>query len=187
MMEQLTYKILDREITYTGRELRSGWVAGRTGLSGQAAAAFIGPCRVATEDLVDLEDARAGATIYSPRMAHLIIELPDCPLQVAVLRQHLLVCSLAEILLAADVIPRREGDDIYVQDRKLTVSIAAPYGGGSLIHLGINVDAAGAPVPAIGLEDLDVDPVVLLGDLLARFQAELKSCRQAETKVRTVS
>jgi len=187
MMERLTYKILDREIIYTGRELHSGWVSGQTGLSGNAAAGFFGPCRVATEDLVDLEDARAGAVIQSRRMAHVIIEMPGCSLPVAVLRQRLLVCILADILIEHHSTPRREGDDIYVQDRKLTVSIAAPYGNGCLIHLGINVDAAGAPVAAIGLADLDLDPVTLLGNLLGRFQAEMASCGHAETKVRPVS
>ena len=187
MMERLTYKILDREITYTGRELRSGWVSRQTDLSGDAAAVFLGPCRVATEDLVDLEDARAGAVIQSRRMAHIIVEMPGCSLPVAVLRQRLLICILADILIEHHITPRREGDDIYVQDRKLTVSIAAPYGDGCLIHLGINVDAAGAPVPATGLADLDLDPGTLLGKLLGSFQAELASCGHAETKVRPVS
>jgi len=186
MKAQLSYEILDREITYTGRELRSGWVFEQTGLSGDAAAAFFGPCQVATEDLVDLEDARAGATIQSRLMAHLIVELPGCPLPAAVLTQRLLVCILAEILTGRGVRPRREGDDIYIAGRKLTVSIAAPFRKGCLIHLGINVDASGAPVPATGLIELGVNPGELLEDLLGRFQAELASASRAEKKVRSV-
>jgi hypothetical protein len=186
-MKRLAYKVMDHDLTYTGRELRSGWVREWTGLAGEAAAAFLGPCQVATEDLVDLDDARAGATIYSRRMAHLIIELPGTTLQAGVLLQRLLVCQLAEILGEDGFSPRRDGDDIFIRDRKLTVSIAAPYDKGSLIHLGINVDAAGAPVPAIGLNDLKMHPETLLETLLGRFQAELASVRHAETKVRTVS
>jgi hypothetical protein len=186
MNKQLSYEILDREITYTGRELRSGWVSDQTGLTGEAAVGFFGPCRVATEDLVDLEDARAGATIESRRMAHLIVELPGCSLPAAVLSQRLLVCLLSEILVGRGVKPQRTGDDIFIGERKLTVSIAAPGRWGCLIHLGINVDPSGAPVPAVGLLELGVDPGELIENLLERFRAELASARRAERKVRSV-
>lgn len=179
------YRILDGMVPYTGLELRSGWVAAKTGLSGDAAAGFVGPCDVPTAHLVDLDDARAGAFIRAAAMAHVIVEHPACPLAQAVLRQRLLVCILAEVLGVARV--RRDGDDLYVAGRKLTVSIAAPAPAASLIHLGVNVDPAGAPVPAVGLDELRVDPVSLLGGLLERYGRELASIAHAETKVRTVS
>jgi hypothetical protein len=180
------FHIIPGEATYTGLELRSGWVAERTGLAGDAAAAFIGPCDVPTAHLVDLDDARAGFFIRAASMVHVIIEHPGCPLALAVLRQRLLVCILAEVLAPAGTI-RRAGDDLYYNERKLTVSIAAPGPGGSLIHLGINVDAAGAPVPAVGLRELGMDPIVVVNDLLQRYARELATAAHAQTKVRTVS
>ncbi len=157
-----------------------------TGLDGDAAAGFVGHCRVENDDLVDLDDARAGAHIESASMAHLIVEHPDCPLPVAVLRQRLLVCLLCEILSEMNLTVRREGDDVYYGGRKLTVSIAAPSSRSSLIHLGINVKPEGAPVPAVGLDEMKVDPKQLLGDLLERYRKELAACRHAEGKVRSV-
>ena len=182
----MNYTVLDDIVPYTGKELRSGWVREMTEHSGDAAAAFIGPCRVENEDLVDLDDARAGAYIHSELMAHVIVEHPGCPLQAAVLRQRLLVCLLCESLAERGLKLHRDGDDVYHDNRKLTVSIAAPSASSSVIHLGINVRPEGAPVPAVGLEEFGVDAKELVGDLLDRYQREMNSCKHAEGKVRTV-
>jgi len=182
-----TYRILGGVVGYEGTELRSGWVRERTGLDGDAAAGFVGPCHVPNANLVDLDDARAGEHIHAASMAHVIVEHPYCPLELAVLRQRILVALLGEILAASGRVARRDGDDLYYDDRKLTVSIAAPSPKASLIHLGINVDPAGAPVPAVGLEELGLEPGALLDRLLARYARELSTAAHAATKVKTVS
>jgi hypothetical protein len=182
----MRYRVLKEETPYTGKELRSGWVCQRTGLEGDAAAGFVGPCHVANEDLVDLDDARAGSHIESASMAHVIVEHPGCSLQAGVLRQRLLVSILCEILSEAKHTVWRDGDDVYYDRRKLTVSIAAPAAESALIHLGINIDPGGAPVPAVGLDEMDVEPQGLLTSLLERYAAEMESCHHAESKVRSV-
>jgi hypothetical protein len=182
----LKYTILEEEVTYTGRELRGGWVRARTGFSGDAAAGFVGPCHVKNEDLVDMDDARAGAFIKSAAMAHVIVEHPRCGLGTAVLRQRILVCLLCELLGERGHRVRRSGDDAFVDERKLTVSIAAPGPRSSLIHLGVNVDPRGAPVPAVGLDEMKIDAVELLKELLDRYVKELASAAHAEKKVRPV-
>ena len=183
----VSFKILGEKIPYTGSELRSGWVRERTGLAGDAAAGFIGPCDVPNANLVDLDDARAGSFIRAALMAHVIVEHPGCPLEAAVLRQRLLVALLGELLARAGKVAQRDGDDLYYDGRKLTVSIAAPSRASSLIHLGINVDPAGAPVPAAGLAEMGVGPALVLEDLLTRYAHELETAAYAATKVKTVS
>lgn len=186
-MAFMGYEVLEDSFPYTGRELRSGWVREKTGIGGGGAAVgWMGPCRVDTDDLVDLDDAREGAVIEASRMAHVIVEHPGCTLQAAVLRQRLLVCILGEVLRERGVRVLRDGDDLYVDGRKLTVSIAAPWRGGCLIHLGINVDPTGAPVPSLGLDELNVPPRELLETLLNRYQKELATAAHAELKVRSV-
>lgn len=182
----MDYRIIDEPLPYTGRELRSGWVAQITGFERDAAAGFVGACDVANEDLVDLDDARAGTFIKSARMAHVIVEHPRCGLDVGVLRQRLLVCLLEEILSGKTPGIRRDGDDLYIGERKLTVSIAAPSPASCLIHLGINIDPDGAPVAAVGLDELGIDAKELLDELLRRYRDELAACRHAEGKVRSV-
>lgn len=182
----LRFAILGAEIPYTGRELRSGWVGEHTGFSGDIAAAFFGPCHVATEDLVDLDDRRTGATIDAARMLHVLIEHPGCSMESLVLRQRIFVCILCECLAARGVVVVRDGDDVYVHGRKLTVSIAAPGPHAGLIHLGINVDPSGAPVSAVGLIELGIDERDLARELLDVYAAELVSAAHAQTKVDTV-
>jgi hypothetical protein len=179
------YLVLDSETPYTGRELRSGWVREQTGFAADAAAGFVGPCRVNNEDLVDLDDARAGTFIEAASMAHVIAEHRG-DLRTTVLRQRMLVAILCELLGRMERPVRRDGDDVYYLDRKLTVSIAAPSKTGCVIHLGINIDPEGAPVPAVGLDEMGVDARALLNELLQRYATELASCNHAETKVRTV-
>ncbi len=183
---KFSYRILDGELAYTGAELRSGFVSARGGAEGDAAIGFVGRCHVPNENLVDLDDARAGEFIRAAAMAHVIAE-HVCTLEVAVLRQRLLVALLSETLAERGKLARRDGDDLYYDGRKLTVSIAAPSRSSCVIHLGINIDPAGAPVPAVGLAELGLEPRALLGELLARYRRELETAAHAQTKVRTVS
>jgi hypothetical protein len=120
-------------------------------------------------------------------MAHVIVEHPACALDVAVLRQRILVAILGELIAARGKLARRDGDDLYYDGRKLTVSIAAPSTASSLIHLGINIDPAGAPVPAVGLGEMGIEPRGLLQDLFTRYADELKTAAHATTKVKTVA
>ena len=64
--------------------------------------------------------------------------------------------------------------------------IAAPGPGSALIHLGINIDPRGAPVPAAGLGEMGLDAAGLLQGLLERYRIEFESIRHATTKVRPV-
>ena len=65
---------LSREMAYTGRELHSLWAYRCHGLQGDSICAFVGPCEVATEDLVDEADRKEGGFIRSERMLHFIAE-----------------------------------------------------------------------------------------------------------------
>ncbi len=178
---------MDEEIIYTGRELRSHWIGEIAGLSGDAIVAFTGPGEVPVERLVDLEDVRRGVGIIAAQMLHFLVEHFDTDLSETVLRQRLLVCLAAEILNGRQTVPvRRDGDDLYVDQRKLSVSIATSSPVSTLIHLGLNIDPTGAPVPAVGLAELGVSPPDLAHQIMAGYVAELESCQAARCKVRGV-
>lgn len=178
---------LDRPITYTGAELRSLWAYETFGIPGDAIALFAGPCSVATERLVDTADRLAGDTIEAARMLHIIIEHFDDSLECAILRQRLLIAIIKDELTALGVQRLlRRGDDIYQDDRKLTVSIATRSPVSTLIHTGINIDPAGAPVPACGLADFGVDHEVLADRVAEAYLSEIESAAVARTKVRGV-
>jgi len=179
---------LDQEIAYLGAQLRSGWVAEVSGLAGDAAVAFLGPCDVKPEHMVDRVDLEAGAKICSPRMLHFIIEHPGCDLTAITLRQRLLMAIASEIINRhlGEMLIRREGDDLYLRERKLSISVATTSPASGLIHSGFNVRGEGAPIPAVGLEELGVNPRWFGARLLEAYCAETESAHTASEKVRSV-
>ena len=176
------------ELAYTGHQLRSHWIFETFGIQGDAIAAFRGPCRVELSEMVDRADVLAGEDIRSAEMLHLIAEHFDRDLTRAVLRQRLLICTLAETLRRDHELPPtwREGDDLFIGERKLTVSIATASPVSTLIHVGINVDAAGAPVAAVGLGEWNVGVDALAEELLAAYAEENEDIYLATCKVRGV-
>jgi hypothetical protein len=180
--------VLDQEIAYTGAQLRSSWIAEMAGLSGGAAVAFLGPCEVALEHMVDLVDLEAGARISSPRMLHVIAEHPGVELNEITVRQRMLMAIAGEILNEhlGEMLIRRRGDDLFLSGRKLSVSVATVSPRSGLIHAGFNLDGEGAPVPAVGLDELGVTPRDFAERLLGAYAAEVAGALRAARSVRTV-
>jgi hypothetical protein len=185
--------VTEREILYDGRQLTPHWIYRTFDLLGDAIVSFVGPCRVAISEMVDIEDVKANAPIYSPLMLHLIAEFFTGDLHLGVYRQRLLIVQAAELLaeMSGRLITRR-GDDLYLTRAdgtpgKLSVSIATASATSTLIHTGFNIETAGTPVPTIGLADLGVAPQAFAEALLQRYAAELADIWQARCKVRAVA
>ncbi|MCX7020865.1 MAG: DUF366 family protein [bacterium] len=80
-----------------------------------------------------------------------------------------------------------EGDDIYTPDRrKFSVSIATVSPLAGLIHIGLNDDPTGAPVPAVGLVELGVGAADFARELLGVFEKAEQGLSSAAAKVRAV-
>lgn len=183
----------DQKRSYTGIELRPHFLLTELGLRGSALGAFIGPCRVETEHLVDWEDRLEHDRIEAASMVHFIGEFFGASLREGVLRQRLFMASLGQSLNhrlrdagREDLTVRRSGDDLFVNDRKLSVSIVTASPVSQLLHVGINVDPAGAPVEAIGLQELQVDPMEWVPAVLEQFASEWEGIEWACAKVRPV-
>jgi len=177
----------ETELTYDGTQLTSHFAYRGFGLLGDSVVAFLGPCEVKLEALVDLEDVRRNAPIYSQRMLHFLWESFALDLRGAAAFQRLMVAVVAEELRARGAVGLiRRGDDLYVGERKLSVSIAAASPVSTLIHLGLNVTGEGAPVPALGLADLGVDAAAFAKICLERFREEYEGVLKASYKVRPV-
>lgn len=186
-------KIINEETTYAGTQLGSRFINAVAGTKDDALVAFIGPADVPTENLVDEEDRQAGATIKSRRMVHFLIRLKDRGLDTAIAFQRLCVAGILEILVktAASCGFFRDGDDIYLAhstgQRKLTVSIATTsLSGDAYIHIGVNVNAEGSPVPATGLNDIGVDELDFTSQVAELIERELNGLEHAAAKVRPV-
>lgn len=179
-----------RPLTYTGRELRPHWGLEQTKVYGSLVTAFIGPCEVPTEHLVDMEDRLAVDMIRAGSMLHFIGELFGSSLESGVLYQRLFMVWAERLLKEAGLHATRSGDDLFVGDRKLSVSIATVSPVSVLVHWALNIDPTGAPVKAIGLNELGwKNPEVLAfaKKLLTHYIGELEEIRLAQCKVRPVS
>jgi len=196
-MSSLVIQFSEKPRPYTGVELRPHFLLTELEMKGSALGAFIGPCDVKTEHLVDWEDRLASDRIAAKSMVHLIGEFFGIPLREGVWIQRWMIAKLLEDLSARmrETAPqgriRRDGDDIFItlpgrDERKLTVSIVTASPVSILFHLGINIDPSGAPVPAIGLSELGIDASKWIGPFLQAVQAEWNGIEWACAKVRPV-
>lgn len=178
---------INEETKYTGKELRSHWISGKTGVSGGVIASFIGPADVPIANMVDLEDVRNDAPIFSKSMLHFIAEHFDGDLLLAVARQRLLAAIASEYIAGLKVSGiERRGDDIFSGEKKLSVSIATSSPVSTLIHFAMNIVSEGTPVPTVGLFDLEIDPKKLAEEIMRRYCLEIESMHAARCKVRAV-
>ncbi len=181
-----------RRITYDGSQLSSHWIFRNYRVLGDALFVFRGPCAVSGERMVDLEDVLRKGKIKSSDMLHFLVEIFEDELEKGVLWQRFLVIHLLEALQkeASEEVFHREGDDIYLVreggKKKLTVSIATKSPVSILIHLGVNIEAKGAPVPAAGLNDLKIAPFSLARKVSQNFKSEFESVKKDALKVKPV-
>lgn len=173
---------------YDGAQLVSLRNYLKHGLLGDSVVAWIGPCDVALDHMVDGEDLVAGAEIRGGSMLHFIVEKFDSSLLAAVGLQRLLASIVRDELAAGGAQGLvREGDDIYSSDRrKLSISIATQSPVSSLIHFAVNISNEGTPVKTLSLGDLKVEPKAFAEKIMSKFCAEVDSIVEATHKVRWV-
>jgi hypothetical protein len=183
----------ERVFAYDGHQLAPHWIYRHYDLLGDAIVAWRGECDVKLSEMVDIEDVKANAPIYSPEMVHFIAEFFDLDLEKTVYRQRLLIVTAKEFLeeRVSQRVERR-GDDLYLsrprdgQRGKLSVSIATTSATSTLIHTGFNVVSEGTPVPTVGLNDLGIAPDEFAQAVLERYRAEVEDIWLARCKVRPV-
>jgi hypothetical protein len=176
-------KFIDGEKAYT--RLYAHYAYRNFGISGDSVVAFIGPCKVNREQLVDLEDRLAGTYIEAASMLHIVVEHFGTPLRDIVTRQHLLIMLAGEMLTrrSSDLEINRKGDDLYIGSGKLSVSIATVSPVSGLIHLGLNIDGEGAPVETAQLPDIRINPETFGPALMKAYVRELRDIDAAMSKV----
>jgi hypothetical protein len=143
--------------------------------------------------MVDGEDLLAKALIQGDEMLHFIIEIFDRDLFSGVTLQRLFA-AIAKDYLESKAIGglcsqklSRKGDDIYLNDQKLSISIATKSPVSTLVHFAMNVTNKGTPVKTLSLEDLELDSDDVAADLMVLFKTEYISMMTATQKVRPVS
>ena len=181
-------KLIEKEIKYIGSQLAPHWIYKNFKLQGDAIVAFIGECEVALTEMVDIEDVINNEPIYSKSMLSFITEQYNVNLVEGVFRQRLLICIIKELLEERGIFVVRNGDDLMIDGRKLSVSIATKSTTSILIHTGLNILSEGAPVKASGLtSELGISDIKEFAlEVMKRYAEELEDINLASTKVRGV-
>lgn len=178
----------EEQIKYEGWQLSPHWIYKNFKIQGDAIVGFTGECEVKLFEMVDIEDVINNEPIYSKNMLSFITEQFNVNLVEGVFRQRLLICIIKEALEKRGIKLERSGDDLYVNGKKLTVSIATKSLTSILIHTGININSEGAPIEACGLEnDLGIKDVEdFAREVMQKYSLEIDDIILASTKVRGV-
>jgi hypothetical protein len=203
---------IENEFAYDGSQLRSLFAYLGHGVQGTSIVSWIGACDISNDHMIDGEDLLAGETIAGSRMVHFIIERFETQLFGAVALQRLMASIVLDLirervahalpgavdaagakapatdagahaaLIATDL--RRDGDDIYIGDGKLSISIATVTPVSALIHFAVNVSNKGTPVKTASLEDVGLDARAFAEEVMKRVVREVDSIETATVKVR---
>ena len=181
---------IDKEIKYTGHQLSPHWIYKNFNVMGDCIISFIGECNVNLSEMVDIEDVINNEPIYSKKMLSFIEENFNSSLVETVYKQRLLVTITKEIIERnyPSVKILRNGDDLFINGRKLSVSIATKSITSTLIHFGLNIEAKDAPIPASDLiNDAGVKDIKAFAyDVMNAYKNEIKDINLAVSKVRGV-
>ena len=175
-------------IKYEGHQLAPHWIYKNFKIQGDAIVAFIGECEVKLSEMVDIEDVINNEPIYSKSMLSFISEQFNIELVEGVFRQRLLMCIIKESLEKRGIFVIREGDDLFVHGKKLSVSIATKSITSTLIHTGLNIQSDGTPIPTVGLmTDLGIQDINCFAEeVMLKYSQEIDDIVMASTKVRGV-
>lgn len=184
-------KFIAEDIKYTGSELAPHWIYKNFNLQSDAIVGFCGESDVKITEMVDIEDVLDNTPIYSKKMLHFIIEHFNMGLVEGVVRQRLFINIIREQILAnlpenSEIM--RDGDDLFFDGKKLSVSIAAKSINSVLIHTGLNIISEGAAIEASGLNsDMGLQNIHELGkNIIEAYAKECDNMILASTKVRGV-
>lgn len=179
-------RYIEQEMVYTGVQLHSNYAYSEFDLLGDSIIAFCGKCDIPAEQMVDIEDVKDSATIYSESMLHFIVEHYDTDLEKAVLWQLVLTTIVGEVLreMSSSASITRRGSDLYDGDAKLSISIATVTPLSSLIHFGINIVSDNTPVKTKGLKDYRIDARKFAEQVIARYKSEQTAIDKARCKVK---
>lgn len=183
---------IEKKFAYDGSQLRSLFAYLEHGVLGPSVISWQGACDIPFTHMVDGEDLLAKAVIESDEMLHFIIEIFDRDLFSGVAIQRLFA-SIARDYLQKQVTATlngqqlvRDGDDLYLTDRKLSISIATKSPVSTMVHFAMNVTNEGTPVKTLSLEDLKLDPRKVAEDLMHLLKKEYVDIVVATQKVRPV-
>lgn len=188
----MKYKGLKDPILYDGSQIEPMWALKNFNIKGSSLISWVGPMNLENHEIIDYEDV--GLEIKSDEMLHLMVEHFDCQpadLRLCYHRQRLLVTIVKDFLQEMDLNIQRNGDDLFLGQGKLSVSIATCSASSMKIHFGVNLTTVGTPgdVTTAGLKDwiegLDNEKAhEIAEEIFKAYEMELKTIEEDISKTR---
>lgn len=185
-------KFIRKSFSYTGVQLKPHFAYENYGILGNSAVAWIGPCEIPFENMVDLEDVLAQSPIRGDKMLHFIVEIFNQSLFSAVVLQRLLASIVKDEIVVrlgkkSSVVLHRDGDDIFWGSKKLSISIASISVVSTQIHFAVNVNNTNTPVETAALEDFKIDVNDFASTVLKNLSNEFMTIESATQKVKPLA
>jgi hypothetical protein len=188
----MKYEGLKDPILYDGSQIEPMWALKKFNIKGSSMVAWIGPMNLENHEIIDYEDV--GLEIKSLEMLHLMVEHFDCQpadLRLCYHRQRLLVTIVKDVLQQMGLNIQRKGDDLFIGQGKLSVSIGTCSVSSMKIHFGVNLTTEGTPEDVItaGLKDwikrLDKEKTLEIAEeIFKAYDMELNSIEEDISKTR---
>lgn len=176
---------IEKKIKYDGTQLSPLYAYLNYSLLGNSIVSWQGPCEVSFEHMVDGEDLISQSRICGQNMLHFIVEVFDQNLMTGVSLQRLFASICKDTIYEkSEVNLIRDGDDLYWNQKKLSISIAAQSLKSVMIHFALNITNEATPVPTCSLEDLKINPNEFAKSVMDKFSLEFESIRDATYKVK---
>ncbi len=163
---------------YDGSQINPSWAFRQFNVKDSTIVSWIGPMNILSNNLIDYEDV--GLDIKGDKMLHFIVEhFDEQPgnLKLAYHRQRILVMITRDKLLDYGIRTTQDGDDIFIDNRKLSVSIATASISSMKTHFALNITTMGTPedVETSALEDngMSIDDIHKLQDEIAEEYIEM--------------
>jgi hypothetical protein len=186
-------QFVEENMCYDGSQIRPLWALDKLNIKGSSIISWIGPMEINPLKIIDVEDT--GIEIKSDKMIHFIVEHFDSQptnIKLCYHRQRILVMILKDLISKWGVQSTRNGDDLFVDGGKLTVSIASISSTSMKIHLGVNITSEGTPkdVKTKGILEIEgineKNIIELINNVLKSYADEIKSIERDISKTRSL-
>lgn len=184
MKQQYSEKVLK----YDGSQLKSLFAYLNLGITGNSIVAWQGPCDVSFDHMLDGEDLLDQSAIRGNHMLHFIIETFDRDLFSGVCMQRIFASLIQDYVQSkTNKLLKRNGDDLFLNNAKFSISIATKSPTSTLVHFAVNVTNDGTPVKTLSLGDLNLEAKKFAIDIMNLFVTEFESIMRATQKVKPVN
>ena len=184
---RMDYLLVPDQMVMTVEAMKSHWALLKFDLWGNSMVIFKGPIKIEPKEMIDLKELKRGTAFPDGDLLHFVIEHFGDDIEKGVLRQNILV-NIAEEKISHRLSGRRIlrwGDDLYDEDRRITLTAVATTPVSIKIHLGICI-TSDTEAGFVGLSEYGLEPEELAEVVGNQYRADMKRLAEKCWRMRPV-